>query len=137
MGTRSIIAIKNNDGTVTSVNCHWDGYLEHNGRLLTGHYNTEKKARALIEKGNISLLAESIDQPEGHTFNKPVPGYTIFYGRDRNEDDHDPVITAGLELDDCCEYYYLFKDGEWYYSKDGGEPMQRVLADLMISAHAP
>lgn len=33
MATRSRIGIENQDGTVTSVYCHWDGYPENNGRI--------------------------------------------------------------------------------------------------------
>ncbi len=31
MATRSRIAIENQDGSVTSVYCHWDGHIETNG----------------------------------------------------------------------------------------------------------
>ena len=41
MGTRSTIAIKNQDGSVTGIYCHWDGYVDHVGVMLKEHYNTE------------------------------------------------------------------------------------------------
>jgi len=34
MATRSRIAIENQDGTVTSIYCHFDGYLSGVGKLL-------------------------------------------------------------------------------------------------------
>ena len=34
MGTRSRIGIRNADDSVDSIYCHWDGYPDHNGRLL-------------------------------------------------------------------------------------------------------
>ena len=37
MGTRSFIAQRVGDEYV-GVYCHWDGYLEHNGRILLEHY---------------------------------------------------------------------------------------------------
>jgi hypothetical protein len=43
MGTRSTIAIQNADNTVTGIYCHWDGYVEHNGKILNENYTTESK----------------------------------------------------------------------------------------------
>ena len=56
MATRSRIAIENEDGTVTSIYCHWDGYVDHNGMILQEHYNERSKVEALIALGDISYL---------------------------------------------------------------------------------
>ena len=40
MSTNSTINIQNEDGTVDSIYCHWDGYLEFNGKLLQQHYTS-------------------------------------------------------------------------------------------------
>ena len=40
MGTRSSIAIKTEDG-IKAIYCHWDGYVDHNGKILKEFYNTE------------------------------------------------------------------------------------------------
>lgn len=40
MGTRSSITVKMTDGSFKSVYCHFDGYLDHNGKMLAGHYNS-------------------------------------------------------------------------------------------------
>lgn len=85
MATRSTIAIEYADGTVGQVYCHWDGYLDHNGAILQEHYLDPFKVRELIDLGDISSLAPSIEKPEGHSFDKSVEGYTVFYGRDRGE----------------------------------------------------
>ena len=50
MGTRSRIAIEK-DGKVKSMYCHWDGYLEYNGKMLFDYYNSEEKAEALVNNG--------------------------------------------------------------------------------------
>jgi hypothetical protein len=42
MSTRSRIAIENHHGTVTSIYCHFDGYLEGVGKKLFNHYDREK-----------------------------------------------------------------------------------------------
>lgn len=61
MSTNSTIAVQHLDGTVSTVYCHWDGYLSYNGRLLIDHYNSLEMAEGLVDKGNISLLGDTID----------------------------------------------------------------------------
>ena len=56
MATRSTIALEFADGTVQQVYCHWDGYLEHNGKLLQEHYSNPFILRDLIDQGAISSL---------------------------------------------------------------------------------
>lgn len=118
MGTRSRIGVMHGDN-LKSVYCHWDGYLEHNGRILLEHYDSAK-ANHLVALGDISSLAPSIDKPEGHTFENSVNGYTVFYGRDRGETGIDYVVHGDFLsfLEQCdsggVEYYYIMKDGEWY-----------------------
>ena len=83
MGTRSTIALEFADGTVEQVYCHWDGYLEHNGKILFEHYSDPFKLRNLIDLGDMSSLAPEIGTQ--HSFDKPVEGQCTFYKRDRNE----------------------------------------------------
>ena len=42
MGTRSSIAIKTEDG-IKAIYCHWDGYIDNNGRILKEHYQSPAK----------------------------------------------------------------------------------------------
>ena len=104
MGTRSTIALEYADGTVEQVYCHWDGYLEHNGKILQEHYSDPFKLRDLIDQGGISSLGKSIGKkhPFSPAYNETDPvkkaaveteyeaaqeaGYTTFYARDRGED---------------------------------------------------
>jgi hypothetical protein len=83
MGTRSTIALEFADGTVQQVYCHWDGYLEHNGKILQEHYSDPFKLRDLIDLGDMSSLGERIGTQ--HAFEKAPEGECTFYGRDRNE----------------------------------------------------
>ena len=39
MATRSTIALEFADGTVQQVYCHWDGYIDHNGKILFENYS--------------------------------------------------------------------------------------------------
>ena len=96
MGTRSTIALEFADGTVQQVYCHWDGYLEHNGKILQEHYSDPFKLRELIDLGDLSSLRPNIGTQ--HAFShfelraEEVAGYKqltedmcTFYGRDRKE----------------------------------------------------
>ena len=120
MGTRSRIGVMHGDN-VKSVYCHWDGYLDHNGRILQEHYDSVK-ANHLVSLGDISSLARSVDIPEGveHNFDNSVDGITVFYGRDRGETGVGHRVNDTFEsflktCDECgAEYYYILKDGVWY-----------------------
>jgi hypothetical protein len=83
MGTRSTIALEFADGTVQQVYCHWDGYLDHNGKILAKHYSDPFKLRELIDLGDLSSLAPSIGTQ--HEFSKAPEGECTFYKRDRSE----------------------------------------------------
>lgn len=122
MATRSTIAIELKDGTVKQVYCHWDGYLDYNGKILLNHYNTYTKAHDLIKKGSISSLRKEIG--EKHDFDAryadgtPEREWTTFYGRDRGEKGTRAKVFADFaayEKDHQYEEYeYIFRNtGEW------------------------
>jgi hypothetical protein len=136
MATRSTIAVEHQDGTVTQVYCHWDGYLDHNGKLLQKHYNNAELAKKLVSLGSISLLNERIDPVGQHSFEKPEKGTTIFYARDRNEklrvnsfQSIDELVRKGQQE----EYNYLYSvaTGTWYVSTDNEpfEPLEKALEE--------
>ena len=83
MGTRSTIALEYADGTVDQIYCHWDGYLEHNGKILAKHYIDPFKLRQMMDLGDMSSLGERIGTQ--HAFDKAPEGECTFYKRDRNE----------------------------------------------------
>lgn len=123
MSTRSFIGIKNEDGTITAVYCHWDGYPEYNGKMLVENYNTKEKAQELINLGDLSSICERVkpNEDEIHTFDNPLKDVTVAYYRDRNEDWED-VKPKNFEtikeyydyaIDNWGEYIYLFADNEW------------------------
>lgn len=108
MGTRSNIGIIHKDKSVTMIYCHWDGYLDHHGKLLLNHYTDISKIQQLMDLGSISSLAEEIG--ERHDFDKPVPGWCNSYGRDRGEEDVGSMEFPSKEaaLDQMEEYLYLW-----------------------------
>ena len=83
MATRSHIGVKNVDGTIDFVYCHWDGYPENNGKILVNHYQDMDKVNALMKLGDLSSLGEEIGWK--HDFDKWVNGQCNAYGRDRGE----------------------------------------------------
>ncbi len=86
MSTRAGIGIREN-GYIRLIYCHFDGYPEHLGVILNAHYTYVTKVRKLIALGDISVLGERVEpiDPTNHTFNRPEPGTTVAYHRDRGE----------------------------------------------------
>jgi hypothetical protein len=137
MATRSRIGIENENGTVTSIYCHWDGYPENNGAILHKHYTNREKVQKLIDLGSISSLAPEIDAPEGHTFETPVGGVVVAYHRDRGESlQHASHRNIQCFFNSDIEAYgYVFNQkGEWLvkrgFSKKGIMPqlLTRILS---------
>ena len=106
MGTRSLIAIKNQDETYDAVYCHFDGYPSGVGATLNNHYTSEDKIRELISSGDMSCLKENVADCE-------------FYTK-RGEKLHNYMMFPFEQLKEkatniWCEYLYFFQDGKWNY----------------------
>ena len=115
MGTRSTITAKTSDGKFKSIYCHWDGYLDNNGRILLNSYADQQKIDALMALGDLSSLGASPEKPNGHSFDKPVDGYCVAYGRDRGEQGTEARIgdTAAEAQKRAEEYNYLWDGTSW------------------------
>lgn len=130
MSTRSVIAVKEKDGTITAIYCHYDGYVEGVGKTLYQHYKDPEAAHELIGLGNISSLGEMLNPTEPwHTFDHPQKGVTVAYCRDRGEDfqqmEFDDVAAFSKELKKylyTIDYVYVYDmaDEKWYVN---GEPI--------------
>jgi hypothetical protein len=123
MSTRSRIGIEQEDGTVRSIYCHFDGSPDHHLPILQEHYKDREKVEKLIQLGDISYLAPEVEIPEGsnHSFENKDYGIVCAYHRDRGEDYHEPNVDPSANAyfrGDIEEWGYLFtKDGEWVYRK--------------------
>ena len=125
MGTRSAIGFVEYDGSVVGIYCHWDGYLEHNGRILVEHYNDTYKALELIELGDISSLRPEIGEkhpfsPHGSNmssekYNELYGNMTTAYSRDRGEN------CPAREFSDAKAFREYYSDAEYFYLYDGKE----------------
>lgn len=117
MSTNARIGVQNEDGTVTSVYTHWDGYPSHHGPLLLEHYATEESLRRLLALGDLSSLAPEIG--EAHDFDRALdehPDWVNAYGRDRGEQDVDARTHGADDWPDYGqEYEYLFDASRTWY----------------------
>jgi hypothetical protein len=157
MGTRSVIGVMHGNKAKT-VYCHWDGYLDHNGRILLEHYNSSK-ANHLVAMGGLSSLGKELG--EKHPFSphecdskdpleqKRVQdeynaakdkGWCTFYKRDRDEEGNEfQVCQSDKEMYEqypWCEYFYLMQDGVWYVSQ-GADTEWKVLSDAIREEDEP
>jgi len=118
MATRSLIGKQNQDGSVTSIYCHFDGYPEHNGVILQEHYSTPVSVGELLALGNLSVLAEQIGgKQDFDNYATRNRNWCLAYGRDRGESNqHAQVSTreAFFSTDHGVDYLYLYNnDFEW------------------------
>jgi hypothetical protein len=144
MGTRSTIIAKLSTGQTKRIYVHWDGYPDHNGRILLEHYQDQTKIDQLIELGDLSSLAEEIG--EKHAFNAPPrfvegsntkisPAYEahsrqcLAYGRDRGEEDTKAKLVksrkAAIKSSANCgaEFVYLWNGQQWEITTPEGGPI--------------
>ena len=136
MATRSTIALEYADGTIGQVYCHWDGYLEHNGVLLSKHYSNPFILRDLIDLGDVSSLKPTIGTKHAFShfdtemkqeeYETLYGNMTTFYGRDRGETGTDSKTF--IDFQDYMvrfqheEYAYILrKDGQWYVKQHSNE----------------
>jgi hypothetical protein len=124
MATRSRIAIENQDGSVISIYCHWDGHIETNGKILNNNYTTKDKVEELIALGNLSSLDETIER-------------TVAYHRDNGE--YHLIQISFINVEELfedgfsmgVEYIYCFtKDGIWLVNALGSANVD-VLSEVI------
>lgn len=58
MSTRSTVSLLTNDNKVMSVYVHFDGYLSHNGAILTQQYTNYDDVFKLVSLGDMSSLPD-------------------------------------------------------------------------------
>ena len=104
MSTRSRIAKLNEDNTVTSIYCHFDGYLEGVGKTLIQQYPLGPSD--ILKAGDIRTLPDRIKDVE-----------LLGCGE----------AARTESLSEFCEnwdswgeeYGYLYKDNSWHVTQDG------------------
>lgn len=109
MSTRSRIAVANEDGTYTSIYCHFDGYIGGVGRRLLENFTTRQVAEEMMSLGDASSIGEGLSKCE-------------FYSRDRGEDQEETKASTSKSLDElrhvCSEsggeFLYVWHDDRWF-----------------------
>lgn len=121
MSTRSWIGIQNNDGSIESIYCHFDGYVSHNGKILFQNYKDEKQIRKLIALKGLSSLGTdperkmTFEEYNDRTYkqNQDIKDTCIFHPNDKVFVDKSEKAFYE-KADFCIEYLYLYKNGKWY-----------------------
>ncbi|AMM43919.1 hypothetical protein FDG95_gp356 [Pectobacterium phage vB_PcaM_CBB] len=113
MATRSNINVKVGD-VYHTIYCHFDGYPEGVGKTLVLNYNSQELAEKLVSFGDMSSIDDSCDAPAGHSYDKPVKGHCVYYGRDRGETGTDMKVSDKPRYEE--EYCYVWEGNGWYVS---------------------
>lgn len=110
MSTHSSVAVVHEDGTVTAIYCHFDGYVDGVGKELVETYNDLEKAKALVAKGDYSSICTSKYNPkpetfvdEGESFEEVKPRLYQSFNEYRTKL-HDDIDES---------YNYVFREGRW------------------------
>lgn len=121
MGTRSFITIKHKDNTYSGVYCHWDGSVEHNGKILKEDYQARSKVVDLIDGGDMSSLKtnttwESTFKEDAYTNTREEQPLYYYERGDTHEDSVYPKHFKNHQqmykyAKNCwCEFIYTFDD---------------------------
>lgn len=138
MGTRSRIGMLLPNGKVKSIYCHWDGYPEHNGRILQECW--QESVVPLIALGDLSTLGEVLGSDEGTgvfdarrdlASEDPKSKWCVAYGRDRGERGC-KARTHSIDdwPDSGQEWEYLWTGKAWQAREPNGRPWEPLTALL-------
>lgn len=132
MATRSMIGQMQDDQTVIGIYCHWDGYPDHNGRLLMEHWTDRAKVLEMLNHGDMSILGKNLGKQHHFDDREGRGEGCAFYGRDRREEVSVRRFSRKDWLDRetrfmGAEYIYTQSlDGEWFVSEGIGTEMVPV-----------
>ncbi len=115
MATRSMIWLRNGKN-YKGIYCHFDGYLDFNGKMLVENYTTKEKVEELINLGAISCLRININPTGNHSFDNPEENVVISYHRDRGEELEIDEFTSAFNSIE--ETFYIKTDYEYQYIFD-------------------
>ena len=143
MSTNAHIGILEN-GNITYIYNHFDGYVSNVGHILYNHYNDPEKLKELLALGDISSLGECVSREEysDHSSADSDINITIAYHRDYGEDFErnkarilkditgvypESVIRKYANKDIEFAYLYnvdsnLLEKEKWFYFYDGRGP---------------
>ena len=95
MATRARIGFEAANGTIVSSYHHYDGYPAGLGYNLIRNYSDADKFREAVALGDASFWGTTPYPTDStHSFNTPQENVSIYYGRDRGEENVAPVTFA-------------------------------------------
>lgn len=124
MATRSIIGIKNENGSITTIYNHWDGYPSFVGLQLALNYRDPITVNTLMSFGDRSSLngMPTVQDSYGETQNRKVDAVTY--------DSLDDLWNRRIANSDI-EYFYIFQDSGWVaYRVDSLDDDYTVLGEI-------
>ena len=102
MATRSTISVVQEDGSVKSVYCHWDGYPQGGvGGELKGYFYDYQAANKVISEGDLSSINGGI-----FTSYNSLKGEKVIIKEFKDFDSYWYDF-------DRETYNYLFRNGQW------------------------
>ena len=130
MSTRSRIAVKFQDGSIKSIYVHHDGYVSYMGKMLVEHHNNQEFAELLVSFGDASSICENSEPlTSSHSFENRENGVSVYYGRDRQDNDADANIHESyddyiknevlVEESWDIEFFYYFDGDSWNVFETG------------------
>ena len=126
MATRSLIGIKL-DNIVKTIYCHWDGYPEHNGKLLVENYSTPAAITELMELGDLSTLDITPDKCKAYHRDRNEP-WGMVEPRDVNASE---MASVGREYG--VDYVYIYNNEfEWECFDYEGNPVD-ILSNIALN----
>ena len=127
MATRSLIGIKL-DNIVKTIYCHWDGYPEHNGKLLVENYSSPAAITELMELGDLSTLDITPDKCKAYHRDRNEPWSMV----EPREMDMNTVVEDAVK-DYGVDYVYIYNNEfEWDCFKSDGTPVD-ILSNIALN----
>lgn len=105
MSTSARIAKREDDGTVRSVYCHYDGYPSYAGKLLRHYYTDPEIVDIVMNFGNFDALEQHVSDIDFYITEGLVDELAM---RHANTED---FLEYGSKS--ASEYLYLFDQNRW------------------------
>ena len=122
MSTHATISVQHADNTISSIYCHFDGYIEDGvGEALINTIWTLDRAEKLIQEGDLRYVKNNNNQVDAQS-------YYAFKGEQISIDKFNSLedFRANMQWE---EFNYLFINGRWVIvSADVHVPIQHALS---------
>lgn len=118
MSTRATICfLDEKNKLLTTAFCHFDGYIQHTGKILKDNYSTPEKAFELVDNGAMNSIKENINDI---VFKSSLDAFAWSREYGKNyvyliENEEFKLITNNKENLPFQDIIYVFYKNEWLY----------------------